>query len=906
MRPYGDPAFISPFCRCAASFRFGRMAFYRRWLLILFALILSGGPLLAAGTKEQRAYAVAVTAFQDEMWGRAEAEFAQFIQKYPKSTNAPEAVLLQAQAEFKQGRLAQVIALLAARKAGAGHLADQYVYWIGEAQFQNVDLAKAADTFIALARDFPDSSLRLRAVVEAAAARAELGRWPEVGAVLQETNGVFQRAAQLDPANELVTRGRLLLAQAALAQKDFRGAAATLASVNPQALEPELGWQLAYLGYQVKLATGDTNAALAATTNLLQLARLGNDVSLRGESVALHAGLLEQAGLQAEALDAYQENLANAPVERQRQAILKITELAVALGRFSTAEDSLRDFITTFTNSPATDIALLSLGELHLKDYTASRTAGAATNYPAEATNHLQEAQARFDQFLAAFTNSPFTGRAYLDRGWCGWYEWLAESTTNSLAGSLADFEAAAQRLPPSEDRAVARFKMGDALFAQKDFTNALENYRAVVDDFTQFPAVMQSLGNRALYQSLRACMALTNTAGAEDTMERILKLYPVSGETGTNLLLMGEYLADLSQPTNALAVFQRFEAVVPDSPLRPQVELAMAYTYEQEQKWPVAMEKYKQWLTDFPASPLRPQADYALARVNYQAGNETNAFILFTNFVAQFPADPLAPPAQYWVADYFFRTGDYVDAEKNYKYIYQNFPPNDLSYPAQMMAGQAALARQGYSDAIGYFTKLTSDVNCPSNVVVQALFAYGGALMFKPPDDPTNNPLANFQLATNVFGQVCLLSPANDLGAMAWVEIGKCNLQLTNYDAATNAYAQVVNSPTANIAARSQAQVGFGQALEKKADAVAGGDQKALRELALKNYLDVFYENNLRNDEPADAFWTKIAGLQALPLIEILGESPPEDFFNRMENWLPQLKDSLEKARNALSAAKK
>src|ERR1035438_2639942 len=87
------------------------MAFYRRWLLVLFALILGAGPLFAAA-KEQTAYASAVADFRSEMWSRAETEFAQFIQKYPKSTNAPEAVLLQAQAEFKQGKLADTIALL--------------------------------------------------------------------------------------------------------------------------------------------------------------------------------------------------------------------------------------------------------------------------------------------------------------------------------------------------------------------------------------------------------------------------------------------------------------------------------------------------------------------------------------------------------------------------------------------------------------------------------------------------------------------------------------------------------------------------------------------------------------------------------------------------------------------------
>ena len=82
------------------------MAHWWQWLLILCALILSEAPLFAADTKEQRAYKAAVAEFQDEMWSQAETSFAEFLQKYPKSTNAPEAVLLQAQAELYQGDLA--------------------------------------------------------------------------------------------------------------------------------------------------------------------------------------------------------------------------------------------------------------------------------------------------------------------------------------------------------------------------------------------------------------------------------------------------------------------------------------------------------------------------------------------------------------------------------------------------------------------------------------------------------------------------------------------------------------------------------------------------------------------------------------------------------------------------------
>ena len=75
----------------------------------------------------------------------------------------------------------------------------------------------------------------------------------------------------------------------------------------------------------------------------------------------------------------------------------------------------------------------------------------------------------------------------------------------------------------------------------------------------------------------------------------------------------------------------------------------------------------------------------------------------------------------------------------------------------------------------------------------------------------------------------------------LAWNEIGDCDLQLTNYDGATNAYAQVFSSPHADVSARSRAQIGLGLALEKKAALATGSDQARLLQQALDNYLDVF-----------------------------------------------------------------
>jgi tetratricopeptide (TPR) repeat protein len=253
-------------------------------------------------------------------------------------------------------------------------------------------------------------------------------------------------------------------------------------------------------------------------------------------------------------------------------------------------------------------------------------------------------------------------------------------------------------------------------------------------------------------------------------------------------------------------------------------------------------------------------------------------------------------------VADHFFRAGDFVDAEKNFQLFFQNFPTNDLVYQARMMAGRAAMGRLSYRDAIRYFTNLTSDANCPLDLNAKALFAYGSALMMQGATG-TNNPSANFEQATTVFGRICQLYPTNELGALAWGEIGDCALQLAAYDAATNAYAQVIASPFANVSARSQAQIGLGLVLEKKAAQVEGGDQTALLQLALQNYLDVLYGKNLHDGEIPDSFWVKKAGLQAAALAEALGEwEQAANIYGRLEQKLPQLSELLE---NKIAAAR-
>src|SRR5580692_126127 len=144
------------------------MALVWRWILILLASTLGCGQVLAASSRQERAFQAAQAAFDAEMWSRAAAEFAAFAAKYPDSAATPNAWLMQAEAEFKQGDFTNAIQILTVNQVHAGKLADQYFNWIGEAQYAAGHFPAAAQTFTTLAEEFTNSPLRFSATVNAA------------------------------------------------------------------------------------------------------------------------------------------------------------------------------------------------------------------------------------------------------------------------------------------------------------------------------------------------------------------------------------------------------------------------------------------------------------------------------------------------------------------------------------------------------------------------------------------------------------------------------------------------------------------------------------------------------------------------------------------------------------------
>jgi tetratricopeptide (TPR) repeat protein len=467
------------------------------------------------------------------------------------------------------------------------------------------------------------------------------------------------------------------------------------------------------------------------------------------------------------------------------------------------------------------------------------------------------------------------------------------------MAAAKVDFQEAADRLPPSLDQAVARFKLADAQFSLKDYAGAASNYNLVLTRYDKIPEVTNTFFDLALYQIAEADIHNGDDEGARVAVDKILRWYPGSyfGDRGSllrgeNLILMGE---DLNRKTNyakAREVFLGVLARSPHSPLLPEVEYAIARTHDYEGQWSEAIAGYKQWETNHAGDSLLPEVEFHLALAYGQAGLTNNALAGFTNFVVRFPTNNVfAPWALNCAADIYYNQKDYINAEKYYQELFQNYPDaGDLADEAHFWAGKSALMRQGTAEAREYFSKLVILPNAPPPLVARGYFALGDTLYEQFLSGQTNEDYLG--QAISAISKCTNGAPTNATAVEALGRLGEFDRawadkypSATNYAIARQIYETVANFPEANVsvAARSQAEVGLGLIAETQHQP----------QQALDHYLKVLYFNPDR----FDPYWVERAGEFAARVCEDQKHwNEAVTVYERVRAAVPALRPVLEK----------
>jgi TolA-binding protein len=426
--------------------------------------------------------------------------------------------------------------------------------------------------------------------------------------------------------------------------------------------------------------------------------------------------------------------------------------------------------------------------------------------------------------------------------------------------------------------------------------------YFAVIHGYAENPEARTNLLERVLYQAVRSAIFAKDVGAATNALATIQRWYP-EGNLMQRSVLLGGIEMSRHDPIEARQMYSDFIKQFPGAELLPDVQLALARTYEQQEEWTNAIAQYDEWIGRYTNHSGLARAEYSRAWANAQAGRSTNAFALFSTFVNRFPATALTPHAHWWLGDYYLQQGQLEDAERSYKTISQstNWPASAITYRAWMMAGRVAFRRSG-KQAAQYFTDLWNNTNCPAEIRAQALFAYGDTLMATEPAE--TNKLANYDEAIRVFSRISEMYPTNRIGALAWGQKAACLLQWAQvsgqYDAASNAFRQVIDSPGADGRARAIAKVGLASALENQAQKASSATEKAeLIKSAMNHCLDVLFNSGdvWRGGEEADPFWVRKAGLEAARYAEAQNQwEQARKIYGRLQELMPVLRARMEK----------
>ncbi len=780
-------------------------------------------------------------AFDAGLYPRAATEFAAFVERFPESVLRDEA-----------GELARFAAAEASLAAGRHE--------------------EAARAFRDLRAARPESARALAMLLREASAWLLLGRPDEVRSLLGGAGNPLEGPAGEAQLPEWRREAWLVRGRAELAAGDPASALASARVAEGLAGSAPERWPALVLRVESALARDEAAAAVEAAGELRQLADDPALADRRPEAVAMLGRALLQAGDAARAATVLAANAAaEVPVGFRREAVLQLATLDLEADNPARARDRLAAFVAANPSDPGLPRFRLLLGQSLFLLY---RRAHAGTNTAPEVMGLLTLALQELDAGLGQSPEAGLAARLQLTRGWAIWEEALAGGNAERLAAAGEAFAAATAGLPHSVEQAVARFKQGDVALARRQPADAVPHYLAVVEGYTDLPAVESGLAGPAWRQLAQAAVASTNAAVATRAVGELLRRSPTAEVGSEAALLVGQSLMRTGDPASARELLTLFLEKVPESPARPQVRLALANSWMLEQRWDRALPVLDDWLRDHAQDPLAQKVEFDRAWVTAMSGRMTNAVERFRLLADRYATNPLARTAQLWLGDHFFNQGDYARSEQAFVSILTNslWTGSAATFRARLLAGEAALRGGRLDNAREHYLRLLNDKATPDEILPSAYFGLGNVYMQQAPP-PAGNPFGGFQLAIEAFARVTQFTNSPLLVA-ALGRLGDCHLQLgaTNalsYDRALEFYQRVVAAPEGDVAMRAKARIGMGSASERLAALRSGSASSAALEQALGHYLDIVTGKILRPGEVVDPHWWKEAGLAAGRLME-------------------------------------
>jgi len=268
--------------------------------------------------------------------------------------------------------------------------------------------------------------------------------------------------------------------------------------------------------------------------------------------------------------------------------------------------------------------------------------------------------------------------KALTGLGWCAF-------ATSDWKGAESSFRTALAEAPAGKEKNRARARLADALFNQKRYGEARDQYRPVVE------GPEEELARWAQLELGWCAFRSDDPDEARRVWDQLRRRWPGTPESTLALEASAETLFRTEQYAAAETAFRRLGVEPGVAPaVSEMASLRVGDCLYNAKSYGPAVLAYREFTVRYQKSPRLVEALYGMQWAYLQMGDFAAAREQAREFLAKFPQASLAAEVQLMVAESFRREKKPADALEQYRSLIEKYPDSDLAVSARLKSGES------------------------------------------------------------------------------------------------------------------------------------------------------------------------------------------------------------------------
>lgn len=397
------------------------------------------------------------------------------------------------------------------------------------------------------------------------------------------------------------------------------------------------------------------------------------------------------------------------------------------------------------------------------------------------------QAATQFNSFIRQYPEHELAGAAKYSLGWSYFQMGDFANATDPLIDFLNNYEPPPIVLYPYETD--TRLRIGDSYFAQGQYTEALEYYRATIG--------AEPGGDYAMYQTANSYYRMNRNFEAVTEFRRLLRIYPFSSlreQTAYNIAYIYLNTGNYDQ---AIEEFRAVISKYPNTEWAARSQYNIGDSYYNAGQYEEAIAAYRQVLEEYPRSNYIIEAIDGIEYAQLSAGSGDTSTDVLEGFLSDNPTSTTADRLRFRQAENVFQAGDYEAAVREFRQYLRVTNNQELMPDAYYNLADAYTRLDSLSQAADVLQTLTNDF--PNSERVAPALAELGRIQYE---------MGNYNQSLQRYQE--LAEKDNRYQQEAYLGIGNAYLALDNISEARQNFERVLSVNSENAAAR----VGLGKVL--------------------------------------------------------------------------------------------